>query len=113
MFMLYRSPFWAGRDDEKTKKLARLSNRYFYPTYGQEFGRIQTTGLRAIPLNRTIEDPRQIQPYEDVIQVVENEDYICVAHCPCRQRMNLAGSNSQPRGSHGAPSGQPQFGNGM
>ncbi|MBW1789831.1 MAG: 4Fe-4S binding protein [Deltaproteobacteria bacterium] len=89
MFMFYRSPFWAGKDDAKTKELARLSNRYFNPTYGREFGRIQTTGLRAIPVHRTIEDPRQIQPYEDVIQVVEKEDYICVAHCPCRQRMNL------------------------
>ena len=89
MFMLYRSPFWAGKDDEKMKEFARAANRYFYPTYGKEFGRIPSTGLRAIPIERTIEDPRQIQPYEDVVQVIEREDYMCVASCPCRQRMNL------------------------
>jgi formate hydrogenlyase subunit 6/NADH:ubiquinone oxidoreductase subunit I len=89
MFMFFRSPFWAGKDDAETKKLARLGNKYFYPTYGREFGRIQTTGLRAIPIERTVADPRRIQPYEDVMQVIEREDFVCVAHCPCRQRMNL------------------------
>jgi len=89
MFMLYRSPFWSGRDDEETRNLARLSNRYFYPIFGTEFGAHPTTGLRAIPIDRTIEDPRQVQPFEDVVQVLEQEDYFCVAHCPCRQRKNL------------------------
>jgi len=89
MFMLYRSPFWSGRDDEETRRLARLSNRYFYPAYGHEFGDYPTTGLRAIPLQRTIHDPRTVSPYEDVVQVVDREQHFCVAHCPCRQRKNL------------------------
>ena len=89
MFMLYRSPFWSGNDDENTRRLAHLTNKYFYPVYGHEFGDYPTTGLRAIPINKTIEDPRQVSPYEDVVQVVERENYFCVAHCPCRQRKNL------------------------
>lgn len=89
MFMLYRSPFWSGRDDDETRRLARLANRYFYPAYGHEFGDYPTTGLRAIPIQRTVEDPRRVSPYEDVLQVLDREDYICVAHCPCRQRKNL------------------------
>jgi ferredoxin/DNA-binding transcriptional ArsR family regulator len=89
MFMFFRSPFWAGTDDAKTRELARLSNRYFYPAYGQEFGRIPSTGLRAIPIRKTVQDPRRIQPFEDVVQVLEREELVCVAHCPCRQRRNL------------------------
>ncbi len=89
MFMLYRSPFWSGRDDKETRKLARLSNKYFYPVYGHEFGGYPTTGLRAIPIQKTLEDLRQVRPFEDIIQVLDREDYFCVAHCPCRQRKNL------------------------
>ncbi len=89
MFMLYRSPFWSGSDDDETRRLAQLSNKYFYPVYGHEFGDYPTTGLRAIPIQRTLEDPRRVRPYEDVAQVLEREDYFCVAHCPCRQRKNL------------------------
>lgn len=89
MFMLYRSPFWSGSDDEETRRLARLSNKYFYPVYGHEFGDYPTTGLRAIPLQRTVHDPRTVSPFEDVVQVVEREGQFCVAHCPCRQRKNL------------------------
>ena len=89
MFMFFRSPFWSGCDDAQTRRLAQLSNRYFYPVYGREFGRGATTGLRALPVQRTIADPRRIQPFEDVVAVLDREEVICVAHCPCRQRKNL------------------------
>jgi ferredoxin len=89
MFDFYRSPFWAGKKDPKTKKLAKLANKYFYEGYGQEFGAFPTMGLRALPVDRTIEDSRQVMPYEDVLQVLEQEEFFCTSHCPCRQRKNL------------------------
>ena len=48
-----------------------------------------TKGLRAIPIARSIADTRQIMPYEDVLQFVEQEDYHTVSTCPCRHRHNL------------------------
>ena len=66
-----------------------LSNRYYFEGYGQEFGSYPTMGLRTIPVNKTIPDTRQIKAYEDVVRVVEEEDFFCVAHCPCRERKNL------------------------
>jgi NAD-dependent dihydropyrimidine dehydrogenase PreA subunit len=89
MFTLYRSPFWAGTSDEETQELAALSNEYFYKEYGYEFGAYQTMGLRALPVEKTIADTRQVLPYEDLRQVLEAEDYFCTSHCPCRQRKNL------------------------
>ena len=89
MFSLYRSPFWSGKSDENMEKLARLSNRYFDEVYGREFGAYPTMGLRAIPIERTIKDTRQVLPYEDLIQVLELEDTFCTSHCPCRQRKKL------------------------
>jgi NAD-dependent dihydropyrimidine dehydrogenase PreA subunit len=89
MFDFYRSPFWAGTDDEGTRRLAGLSNRYFFGPYGPEFGAYPTMGLRAIPIGRTIKDTRQVLPYEDLVQVLEGEKIFCTSHCPCRQRKNL------------------------
>jgi len=89
MFVFYRSPFWSGKEDQKSRRLAMLSNRYYFEGYGQEFGSYPTMGLRTIPVNKTIPDTRQIKAYEDVVRVVEEEDFFCVAHCPCRERKNL------------------------
>lgn len=89
MFSLYRSPFWSGKDDENMQELSHLANRYFDQGYGQEFGAYPTMGLRAIPIQRTISDTRHILPFEDIAQVVSQEDYFCTSHCPCRQRKKL------------------------
>lgn len=89
VFTYYRSPFWAGKSDESTKQLAALSNQYFYHSYGHEFGAYPTMGLRALPIEKTIKDTRQVIPYEDLVQVLDQEDYFCNSHCPCRQRKNL------------------------
>ncbi|MBW1800655.1 MAG: 4Fe-4S binding protein [Deltaproteobacteria bacterium] len=66
-----------------------IINRYYYDGMGREFGAYPTMSLRAIPIQRTIEDTRQILPYEDVAEFVQGEDYICVGHCPCRQMKNI------------------------
>ena len=97
MFSLYRSPFWSGKDDEELKELSRLANQYYDHGYGQEFGSYPTMGLRAIPIDRTIMDTRQILPYEDIAQVVAQEDYFCTSHCPCRQRKKLDPESSTCR----------------
>ncbi|MBU0514897.1 MAG: 4Fe-4S dicluster domain-containing protein [Proteobacteria bacterium] len=89
LFDFYRSPFWAGAKDEQTSKLAVLANRYFDDGYGREFGAYPTMGLRAIPVHRTVKDPRQVMPYEDIIAVLDQEDLFCTSTCPCRHRKNL------------------------
>ena len=54
-----------------------------------QFAEAHTKGLRAIPIDKTVEDPRRILPYEDVVRYVESQDYCTVSNCPCRQRKNL------------------------
>lgn len=88
IFLFYRSPFWAGYTDEKTKTYATLANQYFFNDMGAEFGAHPTRGLRAIPLENTIKDERQVIPYEDLVKVLEQEEYFCTATCPCRHRKN-------------------------
>jgi len=92
MFSLYRGAFWAGKTDEATRALASRSNRYF-DTFFDQYAEAHTKGLRALPIEGTIDDTRRILPYEDVIRVLEGEDCFCVATCPCRHRKNLDASS--------------------
>jgi Pyruvate/2-oxoacid:ferredoxin oxidoreductase delta subunit len=88
MFSLYRSVFWPGRADEAAKAVASRANQYFGAFFDQ-YAEVHTKGLRALPIEGTIDDTRQILPYEDVVKVIDGEDYFCVATCPCRHRKNL------------------------
>jgi formate hydrogenlyase subunit 6/NADH:ubiquinone oxidoreductase subunit I len=89
MFTFLRGPFWAAEPDESTKATAAPLNRYFFDGFMDQFAQAHTKGLRTIPVDKTIEDPRQVLPYEDVVRFVDSQDYCTVSYCPCRQRKNL------------------------
>lgn len=88
-FALLRANFWAGNTDERTRTTAPMINRYFLDGWGDQYRDVHYKGLRALPIHKTIEDTRQILPFEDVIQVVEDREYYTVSTCPCRHRHNL------------------------
>ena len=89
IFFFSRMPGWKGEKDEWNRRVAPLFNRYYIDHLGDDFMGHPTKGLRAIPIARTIEDTRQVMPYEDVVQFVEREDYLTVSTCACRHRHNL------------------------
>lgn len=88
-FVFMRGPFWAEHPHEDTKALAQPLNKYFYDAFMDQFATAHSKGLRTIPIHKTIEDPRRILPYEDVVKFVETQDYYTVSNCPCRQRKKL------------------------
>ncbi|UCD56774.1 MAG: 4Fe-4S binding protein [Candidatus Hydrogenedentota bacterium] len=88
-FVLLRSAFWHGRADKVSRAMAPLINRYFYHGFFDQYADVHTKGLRTLPIEGTIDDARRILPYEDVVKVLNNQDYFCVATCPCRHRKNL------------------------
>jgi len=88
-FVFLRSSFWPGRSDEASKEMAPLTNRYFHNGFFEQYADVHIKGLRALPIEGTIDDMRRILPYEDVVKVLDDQDYFCVATCPCRHRKNL------------------------
>lgn len=88
-FFFLRGPFWAAEPEEATRRSANPLNRYFRDGFMDQFADAHTKGLRTIPIHQTIDDPRKILPYEDVIAYVDSQDYCTVSYCPCRQRKNL------------------------
>ncbi len=83
-----RSFFWPGRDDDHTKSVAPHVTRYYLDGLGDHWKDVKTKGLRAIPIEKTIDDPRSILPYEAVLQVLQDQDRFAVATCACRHRKN-------------------------
>jgi formate hydrogenlyase subunit 6/NADH:ubiquinone oxidoreductase subunit I len=88
-FIFLRGPFWAAEPDKATKATASPLNKYFFDGFMDQFAHAHTKGLRAIPIDKTVKDTRQILPYEDVVKFVDSQDYCTVSYCPCRQRKNL------------------------
>ena len=89
LFVFFRSPFWPGESDDTTAKLAELSNKYYMDGYGERFGGYEVRAVRALPVETSIKDTREVRPYEDLVQVLDEVDYFCTSTCACRHRKNL------------------------
>jgi len=87
-FVFLRSFFWPGRDDDHTKLVAPHVTRYYLDGFGDHWKDVKSKGLRAIPIEKTIDDPRCILRYEAVLQVLQDQDRFAVATCACRHRKN-------------------------
>lgn len=88
-FLFMRGPYWAEQPDEATKSAAKPLNKYFYDGFMDQFREAHAKGLRTIPIDKTVEDPRRVLPYEDVVKFVDSQKYCTVSSCPCRQRKLL------------------------
>ena len=89
LFVYFRSAFWRGGTDETARAIAPLVNQYYYHGFFDQYEFTHLKGLRVLPIQETIEDPRQIMPYEEVVKVLDTMDYFAVSHCACRHRKNL------------------------
>jgi len=88
VFTYMRSAFWGGRTNQVTKAIAPLVNQYYYHGFWGQYANTHLKGMRPLPIEGTIEDTRQILPYEEVAKVLDSQDYFVVSHCPCRHRKN-------------------------
>jgi Na+-translocating ferredoxin:NAD+ oxidoreductase subunit B len=88
-FIFFRGPFSAMVLDQAAKAMAPPVNRYLRDGLMDQLAPVHTKPLRTIPINKTVEDPRRIMPYEDVMSIVESQDFLAVTKCACRQRKRL------------------------
>jgi formate hydrogenlyase subunit 6/NADH:ubiquinone oxidoreductase subunit I len=88
-FVFFRSAFWPGRDDDSSRNMTPFVNKYYFDGFYDQYATAHAKGLRTLPIQKTIEDPRQILPYEDVVKVLDSFTYFSVSACPCRHRKNL------------------------
>ena len=85
------TPFWPGKETEKTRRLAPLWRKYFEDRFGYEIGDRAHSVMRVIPLNETISNESRVMPFEDLAELLQKNTYFAVAHCPCRLYMKGTG----------------------
>lgn len=83
---LLRANLWPGDIDERAEEAIPLINKYFDDGWFDQYLDIHYKGLRTLPIEKTIKDPRSIVSYEDVVKVVDSFEYYTVSYCPCRLR---------------------------
>ena len=77
-----------GRMDED---FARDHEEYFETAFGKTIQAFKTPVLRTIPINRQLVGKNPVAPFEDVLQIIENQERIAIAPCVCRTTTRLAG----------------------
>lgn len=87
--MFLRVTYWDGEDKEPTRSMAPHATKYYMDGWYDQLKPFPHRGLRAIPIEQTVEAGKTILPFEDVVKVIDNYEYYSVGHCPCRQRHKL------------------------
>jgi len=88
-FIFFRGPFYAFHIDQAAEAMAPFLNRYLRDGLMNQLAPVGTKPLRTIPIGGTIEDPRRIAPYEDVMSIVESQNFVAVSNCACKQRKRV------------------------
>jgi NAD-dependent dihydropyrimidine dehydrogenase PreA subunit len=88
-FIFFRGSFYSPSPGEKTIALAQPLNKYLHEGVMAQLAPAHNKPLRTVPVQRTVEDPRKILPHEDVLLLVDSQDFFALSHCACRQRKKL------------------------
>jgi Fe-S-cluster-containing hydrogenase component 2 len=89
--------FWAGRLDERAKKMGRLVYKYFNTKItGRVYGGTPTKTYRYVPVEAGLSDRsegplQQVMPYARMEPIIGAATRIAVAHCPCRVAARAGG----------------------
>lgn len=90
--------FWKGKQDDTSKRMAKLVLKYFtVPTTHKIYGGVRTKSFKYSPASTSIEIPMQgVMPNEQIGPIVEAATKIAVAHCPCRMSAKILGRTDCP-----------------
>jgi len=85
--------FWAGRNDERARRMAKLVLNYFnVPTTRKVYGPVPTKTYKYAPASLSIDVAMQgVMPNEQMAPIVDAATKIAVAHCPCRMSAKILG----------------------
>jgi len=73
------------------REIAKDMEEYFEKGFGRTIQSYKTPVMRTIPINRELVANWPVAPYEDVLEILENQKVIGIAPCICRKTAKLAG----------------------
>ncbi len=87
--MLIRFTGWVEDKGDWYEKIAPKLNKYYIDAWGAEVTSTPTQPMRAVVVNETVDDPRQIAPYEHIVKHLDQFTDFAVSPCSCRMRHNV------------------------
>lgn len=78
------TPFWSGKQTADTRKLGPLWIKYRSEAFGKELARGDMPVMRVVPESGTLQDNREVLPFDALKPKVEVASFRAVGHCPCR-----------------------------
>ena len=88
-------PYVVGIFEFQLKRMdedfARDHEEYFETAFGRTIQSFKTPVLRTVPINRQLVANYPVAPFEDILQVIENQKKIAVSPCVCRTTAQLVG----------------------
>jgi NAD-dependent dihydropyrimidine dehydrogenase PreA subunit len=86
-------PYVVGIFEFQVKSLdeafARDNEEYFETAFGRSIQAFKTPVLRTVPINRQLVADWPVAPYEDVLEIIDNQEKIAVTQCICRALTKL------------------------
>jgi Na+-translocating ferredoxin:NAD+ oxidoreductase subunit B len=88
---LWETSFAKGERNPRTELLARYWREYYKSGWGKSMFEAGVPVTRVIPVRKSLTPEQEIYPYEKASDLIKQQDYICVLHCPCRKSAELEG----------------------
>ncbi len=73
------------------EEFARDQEEYFETVFGKTIQAFETPVLRTVPIDRNLVAEYPVAPFEDVLEIIENQKTIAIAPCVCRTTKDLVG----------------------
>lgn len=71
------------------QEIAKDIEEYYEMAFGRTIQSFHTPMMRTIPIDRELVAKWPVAPYEDVLQILDNQKVIAVAPCICRKETGL------------------------
>ncbi len=77
------------------RELSEMFDEYNREGFAQELVRPSTPQLRVVPVQESISSTMEIQPYDELREILRSQKTIVVADCICRKKSSLLGHPCQ------------------
>ncbi len=88
---LWETSFAKGERNPRTEQLARYWREYYESGWGKSMFVEGVSFTRVIPVRQAISAQQEVYPYEQAAELIKQQGYACVLHCPCRKAAELDG----------------------
>ncbi|HQI01274.1 MAG TPA: 4Fe-4S binding protein [Deltaproteobacteria bacterium] len=89
---LFEFPLMKGIVTPEQEKLGKLWDEYHSEALGASFSGRPTPIARVIPVEQSMKADTKVQPYEEIVKLIDSVKYFALARCACRESVKSCDS---------------------